>query len=583
MHGLFNYSTTSPVSIPGGGFVKEVLNYSSEYGRFQAYTVSNIVGEPRRYPKYGDFVSSMVLRTYGKWWKTAPMASKPFGVPHEGVESQDFLEVLFDKQVYPKEVRFYETYNPGCIVRIYACNSNHDGDFKTGEIRWALLWQGPPQSKECIAESRIFSPPLNKIDFPTNLIRVEFDCQYSDYYTELDGIALVGTEPSSKQTVEDRALGFTIENTCKLLKQVSIEQSAKKEEKVSPLSAAKEQDIDYFSRLPIETISKILIYLGLKDLCSIACTNTKFLYLAYDPLLYQEIDLQPFWVSLDDIALQSLQLRTQNLVKTSFSWTGAGGQISESVFHDFISNSGSNLEVLRLGCCRFITCETLQIISKTCTKLEELDLQACIHLKPSSFLPIKNLVKLKKLDLYRCSITDTILIEILANCAEIEYLNIGATVMTSMDAIAIQLGKTCHNLKAIDLWRSNITTKGLIALSDCKELLEVDIGWTKASKELHGIIHLVKCCVKLKKLFLTFCPVSNPELMNSIANNLHGLEQLDLLGSQSLSVESIENMFKKCQKLKFVDLSFCRHFTVEVVDTLRKSYTHIDIKRSFQD
>lgn len=45
------------------------------------------------------------------------------------------------------------------------------------------------------------------------------------------------------------------------------------------------------------------------------------MYLAYDPLFYREIDLQPFWVSLDDIALHSLRLRAQNLIKVSFSWT----------------------------------------------------------------------------------------------------------------------------------------------------------------------------------------------------------------------------------------------------------------------
>ena len=109
----------------------------------------------------------------------------------------------------------------GCVVRIYACNRDITSDFKTGEIKWALLWEGPPQSKECLAESRVFSPKLNKIDFPTNLLRIEFDCQFSDYYTELDGIALVGTKPSVKQNINDRAVGFQIENTTMLLKQVN--------------------------------------------------------------------------------------------------------------------------------------------------------------------------------------------------------------------------------------------------------------------------------------------------------------------------------------------------------------------------
>lgn len=239
--------------------------------------------------------------------------------------------------------------------------------------------------------------------------------------------------------------------------------------------------------------------------------------------------------------------------------------------------------MLRLGCCRFITSETIKLISETCPNLEELDLQACIHLHSSAFLPIKRLVKLKTLNLYRCAITDEVLIEILAACVDIEYLNLGATRMSSMDSVALQLGKSCPNLKAVDLWRSNVSQNGLVALSECKELVEIDLGWSIVLNNLSTIDHFVKSCKKLKKVFLTTCRESDPTLINSIATNLPDLEQLDLLGSSSLSVECIETLFKKCGKLKLVDLSFCRYFTEEVVDTLRKSYTHIDIKRSFQD
>ena len=99
-------------------FVEDVLNYSSEYGKQtnRSYTISNIKGEPQRYPEYGDFVTSMVLRTYGVWWRRSPMASLRFGEPQKGVVSQDFLEVLFHCQVYPREVRIFETFNPGCLI-----------------------------------------------------------------------------------------------------------------------------------------------------------------------------------------------------------------------------------------------------------------------------------------------------------------------------------------------------------------------------------------------------------------------------------------------------------------------------------
>ena len=95
-------------------FVTKVLNYSSEYGiRLKSYTVENIVGDPQSFPKYGDFVTSLVLRTYGSWWAKAPMTNKPIGQPVDGFTSQDFIEVLFETQLYPTEVQIYETFNPG--------------------------------------------------------------------------------------------------------------------------------------------------------------------------------------------------------------------------------------------------------------------------------------------------------------------------------------------------------------------------------------------------------------------------------------------------------------------------------------
>lgn len=51
-----------------------ILDYSSQYGgenpRSFSYSVSNVVGEPQIFPKYGDFTQAAVMRTYGPWWKS---------------------------------------------------------------------------------------------------------------------------------------------------------------------------------------------------------------------------------------------------------------------------------------------------------------------------------------------------------------------------------------------------------------------------------------------------------------------------------------------------------------------------------
>lgn len=105
-------------------------------------------------------------------------------------------------------------------MRIFACNCNSDSASKTGEVIWKLLWAGPPQSKQLEKVSRIFKPPLNKTSFPTNLLRIDFNCEDSDYYTEIDAIKLSGHLPNESISKSDRAIGFNIDQTTQLLENV---------------------------------------------------------------------------------------------------------------------------------------------------------------------------------------------------------------------------------------------------------------------------------------------------------------------------------------------------------------------------
>lgn len=96
-------------------YVERVVNFSSQYGRSDSnsYTVNNVVGEFKSYPSYGDFVTSLVLRSYGTWWQRAPMASLPLNKGYNSVKSQDFIEISFRRQVYHDKIEIYETFNPG--------------------------------------------------------------------------------------------------------------------------------------------------------------------------------------------------------------------------------------------------------------------------------------------------------------------------------------------------------------------------------------------------------------------------------------------------------------------------------------
>ena len=50
--------------------------------------------------------------------------------------------------------------------------------------------------------------------------------------------------------------------------------------------------------------------------------------------------------------------------------------------------------------------------------------------------------------------------------------------ISSMDEVAMALGANCPNLLSVDFWKSySLTAVGLRALSNCRNLQELDVGW----------------------------------------------------------------------------------------------------------
>lgn len=167
-------------------FVSNVLNFSTEYGA-NAYCSQRIIGQPSRFPDYGDFADCFVVRTYGTWWQRCPSAAPPID---SGIFThRDFIEVAFQDPVVPKTVKVFETYHPGSVVRILARPSGaHAG-------KWVALWSGEPQVG-LPAKARIFCPPLKRVDFMTSVLRIELDSKHLEYYAEFDAIQLTGVAGS---------------------------------------------------------------------------------------------------------------------------------------------------------------------------------------------------------------------------------------------------------------------------------------------------------------------------------------------------------------------------------------------------
>lgn len=135
-------------------FASELIDFSSQYSsdRSISYSAVNICGRPSKFPNYGDFAESFTMRNYG------PSTTKEYS-PQDlpDIPFHDFIIVKFENFVLPHEIRIYETYNPGAVVRIYA--------YCCTVKKWLELYQSAPVPVE--KKAREFCPPIKKIDLPT--------------------------------------------------------------------------------------------------------------------------------------------------------------------------------------------------------------------------------------------------------------------------------------------------------------------------------------------------------------------------------------------------------------------------------
>lgn len=622
-------------------YVKQVISFSSQYGSNYSisYAAANIIGPPIKFPKYGDFSQTFAMRTYGPWWDKAPSRLIDY-MPQNNMDivSQDYIDILFHKDVYPIRVSIYEVYNPGSVVRIWA---------QGYKLKWHLLWSGSPQKVP--STSRIFSPPLRTCNFKTNFLRIEFNHSSSDYYTEVDTVILIGTSelilpkdqshqrnisnllksinskylcredihnltPNYEDVHSDiRHLKKMLNEHCIMYKSdvVANFHKSKLISQLGPLSyyvpppkggsnsmqhflteeltnfmeekfssdKSKKPARCGFSTLPDEIIIKILKNLDLKSLCRLSRVNKYFNNLAQDPMLYTRLNLKPYWYIINTEALNYLAFRCKYLQQLDISWCS---NLSVYDFEKFLDTCDLCLLThLRLNCCVYINDFAMLKISMICKNLKELGLRNCELITDKGFSCLENLEFLERLDLYRTHIKTQTLCKILRENRRMRHLHLGNTDKSlNVDDIAIELRNSCPDLETIDFWKARtLTSQGIDALAHCKNLREVDFGWC-GSTTGHGdsFRRLLSSCEHLEKIFLaSFRELTERDLR--ALTMCRNLKQIDLLGTLSLTNEICYAFFVNCPKLEFIDVSFCNNVTNCSIQRWRQIYKHVMIKR----
>ncbi|XP_029175617.1 F-box/LRR-repeat protein 4 [Nylanderia fulva] len=608
-----------------------------------SYTAHNIIGPPSKFPEYGDFPQAFAMRTYGLWWDKAPSRSIDY-MPQNNLDavSQDYIDIQYVEPVYPIRVSIYELYNPGSVIAIWAqdgCGQWHRlwSGLPQIVIKNSRLFSPPLQL--CNFKTKMLRLEFNHslLDYYTELDAVLLigtlemmfpknpsskqslsDLLQDTNYSHVDdsNSTLINLTPDYENVQQSKDLKVILDehyttyesDIIDNLKSMHISHLEQLYHRIPPIqeglnnmqqflikdlptkfmnnieasSNESEESCGYFSMLSDETILKILKNLDLRSLYLISRVNKYFYNLVLDPLLYTCLNLKPYWHSFNASTLHNLSFRCKYLRKLDLSWCGNHGMFSPTSIKEFLVDCGSLLTHLRLNCCENVDNSTISQISITCRNLKELYLRNCQSIQDKGFEYLMNLEFLEHLDLYRTTITTKTLCGILQKNRWLRHLNIAGTfqININIDAVAMELGRSCPNLESIDFWKAQtLTSQGINALAACKNLREVDFSWC-GSTSGHGetLVKLLSSCQLLEKVFLAAFRGLTDRDLKALTQCKH-LKQLDLLGALSLTSDICYELLLSCPKLELMDLSFCDNINNFYIEKWQEEYPNVAIKR----
>lgn len=184
------HAANDPTNNLKSQWVYAVLNKSSEYGlsvtnkndkikisdnlvieapifynrNHAGWSAGQLMNDSRHYPTYGSMFTA---------WS-----------PSCRTGSLEFLELMFEEELYVCGVDIFETFLPGAVYKISI--------LKKDTLEFQTVWLGVANQNNVPKRSRIFSPPLKRTNYKTNVIRIDIDTRSSKLWTEIDCVRLHG-------------------------------------------------------------------------------------------------------------------------------------------------------------------------------------------------------------------------------------------------------------------------------------------------------------------------------------------------------------------------------------------------------
>lgn len=142
---------------------------SSEYGN-PGFSAFQATGAPES-TECGDFSNA---------WASAEATSV------------DWLELLYEKPVYPEQINIYQNNLPDQVVKVEVIDPN---------LNYYIVYTGEPSVTEC---PYTLTVEVTDIDFPVTGVKVTIDQSILDAsWDEIDAVELVGRYPGGNAVVEE--------------------------------------------------------------------------------------------------------------------------------------------------------------------------------------------------------------------------------------------------------------------------------------------------------------------------------------------------------------------------------------------
>ncbi|XP_014213148.1 F-box/LRR-repeat protein 4 [Copidosoma floridanum] len=536
-------------------YAKSVVDFSSQYGspKSLCYTAYNIVGSPSKFPDYGDFPESFVMRTYGRWWDEAPSKSLDYMPQNNGpIVSHDYIVLEYDLEVYPLRISIYEIYNPGSVIAIWAKD-------ETGQ--WLKLWNGPPQIVP--HKPRIFSPPLQRCNFKTCSLRLEFNHSLLDYYTQLDAVLLIGT---SQQLIPNA--GFHARNLSSLLRELGeVDYSSSDCYNLTPNYAKVNDDLK-----------------TLKSLLHKNCVLHKSKYIDKVPIvkLKAKLSFHRHYIPPIEEAFNSLQkflqedfpklIREIN-ISSSITLSESESEVTEvNVSKDTSYSYFSSLpDEIVVKIFKYLDLRSLCRCSQVNRQFNTIAVDASLY-KRLNFKPYWHLINATVLDSFitKCQYLQRLDVSWCGNIQPKDFINFLKATGSSLSHLRLnccsfvnndvmqEISITCTNLKELGLRSCNfIHDFGFVCLKNLKNLEVLDLYKTNINSET--LCKILRENTHLRHLNLACCddyPLLMDEVAEELAISCTILESIDMWKSPTLTVRGIRAL-SNCSNLREIDFGWC--------------------------